>query len=44
MVAMMQHLDSRSLFFYSNLIGSTFLALVLKILWNCFRCHSLSLA
>ena len=44
MVAMVQWLDARSLFFHTLLIISIFLALALKIYRNRFRCHGHSLA
>jgi hypothetical protein len=42
MVAMAQRLDARSFFFHTQLSVSTFLALVLKICRNRFRCHGQS--
>jgi hypothetical protein len=39
MVAMVQRLNARRFFFHSQLSGSTFLALVLKVCRNRFRCH-----
>ena len=44
MVAMAQRLDTSGLFFRTQLSVSTFLALVLKIFRNRFRCHSQSVA
>jgi hypothetical protein len=44
MMAMVQWLDSRSFFFYSFLSDSLFLALVLEICRNRFRCHGQSVA
>ena len=44
MVAMVQRLDARSFFSYSQLIVATFLALVLKVFRNRLRCHGQSVA
>jgi hypothetical protein len=44
MVAMAQRLDARSLFFCPQLSVAIFLALVLKVFRNRFRCHSQSVA
>ena len=44
MVAMVQRLDARSFFLYPQLSVCTFLALVLKVCWNRFRCHDRSVA
>jgi hypothetical protein len=44
MVAMVQRLDAHSFFFHTQLSVSTFLALVLKVFRNRFRCHSQSVA
>jgi len=44
MVAMVQRLDARSFFFYPQLSVSAFLALVLKVCLNRFRCHGKSVA
>jgi hypothetical protein len=44
MVAMVQRLDARSLFFHTQLSVSTFFALVLKVCRNRFRCHGQSVA
>jgi len=44
MVAMVQRLDARSFFRHPQLSVSTFLALVLKVCWNRFRCHNRSVA
>jgi len=44
MVAMVQRLDARSFFFYSQLIVLAFVALVLKVLRNRLRCHGQSVA
>ena len=43
-VAMVQRLDARSFFSYSQLIVATFLALVLKVFRNRLRCHGQSVA
>ena len=44
MVAMIQRLDASGLFFCTQLSVSIFLALVLKVFRNRFRCHSQSVA
>jgi len=44
MMAMVQWLDSRSFFFHSQLSVSIFLALLLKVCRNRFRCHGQSVA
>ena len=44
MVAMIQRLDASGLFFCTQLSISIFLALVLKVFRNRFRCHSRSVA
>jgi hypothetical protein len=44
MLAMVQRLDAHSFFFHTQLSVSTFLALVLKVFRNRFRCHSQSVA
>jgi hypothetical protein len=44
MVIMVQRLDARSFLFHTQVSLSIFLALVLKVFRNRFRCHSQSLA
>ncbi len=44
MVAMMQRLDVRSFFFRPQLSVCAVSAFVLKVFWNRFSCHSLSVA
>jgi hypothetical protein len=44
MVAMMQRLDARGFCFHTQLSVSIFLALVLKVCRNRFRCHDRSVA
>lgn len=44
MVAMTQRLDASGLFFCTQLSVSSFLALVLKVFRNRFRCHGQSVA
>ena len=44
MVAMVQRLNASGLFFRTQLSVSTFLALVLKVCRNRFRCHGPSVA
>ena len=44
MMAMIQWLDARGFFFPSHLGVPIFLALVVKVLRNRFRCHCQSLA
>jgi hypothetical protein len=44
MVAMVQRLNASGLFFCTQLSVSTFLALVLKVCRNRFRCHGHSVA
>jgi hypothetical protein len=44
MMAMIQWLDARGFFFPSHLSVPIFLALVVKVLRNRFRCHGQSLA
>jgi hypothetical protein len=39
MVAVVQRLDASGLFFYPQLSASTFLALILEVCRNRFRCH-----
>ena len=40
MMAVVQRLDARGFIFRPQLSVAIFLALIFKILWNCFRCHS----
>ena len=44
MVAMIQRLDASGLFFCTQLSVAIFLALVLKVFRNRFRCHTQSVA
>jgi len=44
MVAMVQRPDASGFFFHTQLSVSTFLALVLKVCRNRFRCHGQSVA
>ena len=41
---MVQRLDSRSFFLHPELSVPAFLALVLKVCWDRFRCHGQSVA
>jgi hypothetical protein len=43
-MAMVQRLDASRFVFHAQLSVSTFLALVLKVCRNCFRCHGQSVA
>jgi hypothetical protein len=44
MMAMVQRLDARGFFFYPQLSVAIFLALVLQVFRNRFRCHGQSVA